>query len=75
MGDDRNLKGDVIELREKLFIASALCSALADLALRYPGPICDQMEALARTAMLAMNGGIELANAALCAVAIVSNAA
>jgi hypothetical protein len=75
MGDTRNMTGDVIELREKLFLGAALCSALADLALRCPAPLCDQMESLARMAQTAMAGGIDIANAALCALSVVSNAA
>jgi len=75
MSDNRNLRGDVIEIREKLFVAGALCAAMAEIALRCPSPLAEQLETLARTAQLALASGIDTANVALCIAALIPSAA
>ena len=57
------MRGEVIEIRERLFLASALCRALADLAIAAPKPLGDQLEALARFARTAVDESIEVATA------------
>lgn len=56
------IRGEIIEMQEKLFVASALCAALADLALSAPRPLADRLETLARFARTAVDESLTVAS-------------
>lgn len=62
---DETCRGEVIEMRSRMWLASALCAALANLALTVPEPLASRMEELARTAETELAETIRRADAVL----------
>jgi hypothetical protein len=57
--------GEVVEMRSRMWIASALVGAIASLALSAPGPLASRLEELARAADVELAAAIEAADEAL----------
>jgi hypothetical protein len=54
------ITSEVLEMREKLFVASAMCAAIAEIALKAPRPLADELETLARTARAAIDESLTI---------------
>lgn len=62
--DDR-VRGELIEMRSKLWVASALSSALASLAVAAPEPLAHRLEEIARAVERELSEAISSADEAL----------
>lgn len=66
---DVTCRGELIEMRSKMWVAAALCSALATLALNAQSPLSDRLEEIARAVERELSEAIASADIALAAPA------
>lgn len=64
------IRVEVLEMRSRMWVASALLAALANLALNAPDPLASRIEELARTAERELSESLKSADALLASPAI-----